>query len=144
MSMSKILAAFAALSQCLVTPSELLEANIITNLSQLPRDVNGRLADNWFLFLDTPNCKNAFNDANIISNAKLRKFAAMSKNVSDVFHPDSLSTCNAVSLAIGTNPTFFQHLLPRSKLEIFDEFVNVDEIVPWITGMYHSALCFEN
>jgi hypothetical protein len=136
--MFKILAVFAALSQCLVTPSVIVEKDIIKNITQLPLDGNGRLADNWFLILDTPECKAAFKDASTISNFRLRRFAAMSRSVSNLFYPDSVSKCTAVSIIVGTNPTFFKHLLEGSKLEIFDKEIDVDSLVAWIVGMYQK------
>jgi hypothetical protein len=135
MSFCKILAVFAALSQYLFISSAVIEKDVITDLTQLTLDDNGRLADNWFLFLDTPECKDAFSDASIISNFKLRRVAAVSKNAWKVFYPDSLSKCSVVSLVVGTSPTFFKHLLEGSKLEILDEVVDAESVAAWIVGM---------
>lgn len=134
--MFKFLAVFAALSQCLVTPSTVLEKDVITDLALLPLDGNGRLAENWFLFLDTPECKAAFSEASILTNTRLRRIAAVSSNASRLFYPDSLSKCSAVSIAVGTNPTFFKHLLESSKLEILEEDIDVETVAAWIVGIY--------
>jgi hypothetical protein len=133
--MFKILAVFAALSQYPVISSLVVEKDVITDLTQLSLDGNGRLEDNWFLFLDTPECKAAFTDASIISNFKLRRVAAVSKNAFKEFYPDSLSKCSVVSIVVGTSPTFFKHLLEGSKLEILDEVIDAQSVAAWIIGM---------
>lgn len=134
--MFKFLAVFAALSQCLATPSTVFEEDVITDLALLPLDGNGRLADNWFLFLDTPECKAAFSEASILSIVRLRRIAAVSRNASRLFYPDSLTNCSAVSIGVGTNPTFFKHLLGENKLEILEEDIDVESVAAWITGIY--------
>lgn len=120
---------FASIYQ--VADCEHLELATINIVEDLPLDSNGRLADNWLLVLDTPDCKEIFTKEWLRANPSFRNIAAYSKNLSKTFK-GSGSTCNAVALSVGTKSDLILHPLEKNKIELSG--TGDEDIVKWIHG----------
>lgn len=116
-----------------VPPDSLL----IDDLAKLPLDSNGRLGNNWFLYQDTPDCKNAFKTVELEMGSDFRQIAACSSSIIEIFFGDAKANCSAISFIKGTNPDLFTHVLPSHLLIAAD--VNIeDDVTAWVIGMTHS------
>lgn len=124
-----VLLSFALIYQ--VADCENLELATINIVEDLPLDSNGRLADNWLIVLDTPECKEIFSKAWLRTNPSFRNIAAYSKNLSKTFK-GSESICNAVALTAGTKSNLIPHPLEEKKIEL--SATNDEDIVKWIHG----------
>ena len=124
-----VLLSFASIYQ--VADCAHLELATINIVEDLPLDSNGRLADNWLIVLDTPECKKIFSEAWLRANPSFRNIAAYSKNLSKTFK-GSESTCNAVALTAGTKSNLIPHPLEKNKIEL--SVTGEEDIVKWIHG----------
>lgn len=107
-----------------------IEFATINVIEELPLDSNRRLADNWLLVLDTPECKEAFTAALKIKPV-LRNVGTYSKNLAKSFKT-SQSTCNAITLTVGTKFDLLYHPLEKNKIELSKD--GDDVIEGWLHG----------
>lgn len=127
-------AIFTILSQCQTVSSNVHGPADITDLKELPQDENKRLAHNWILYLNTPECREKFHDARAMMKTRLIKMATYPKELSDQIFPDSTSTCNAVSLKIGMSPSLLLYPLERNKIDLPDGEDDSQRITDFVQG----------
>ena len=136
-------AILATISQYRSVSSNIYEPAVITNLNQLPVDENKRLADNWILFLNTPECKEKFHDARAMLKSRLIKMATYPKEIAEQLFPDSTTSCNAVSLKIGMSPSLLLYPLETCKIDLPDGEDDTERITNFVRGKENSGiLCF--
>ena len=129
--------ALVIMTQILCGHSTLLpsyEQPVIDDFSKLPLDSNGRLADNWLLYQDTPQCKVAFAEAFSREDVSGRQIAPCSINIIEVFFAgQGTFTCSAVTLTMGTSQDLISHTLPRNMFSTPNGIIK-DDITSWIHG----------
>ena len=108
-----------------------VEFATINVIEDLPLDGNRRLADNWLLLLDTPECKEEFTKGLQKVNTVLRNVGTYSKNLAKSFKT-SESTCNAITLTVGTKFDLLYHPLEKNKIELSKD--GDDDVEGWING----------
>jgi hypothetical protein len=108
-----------------------VEFATINVIEELPLDSNRRLADNWLLLLDTPECKEAFTTRLLKIKPVLRNVGTYSKNLAKSFKT-SESTCNAITLTVGTKFDLLYHPLEKNKIELSKD--GDDDMEGWLHG----------
>jgi hypothetical protein len=127
-------------SLCLLLTTHQIEGSfeflgsVVVDLSNLPLDSNNRLAENWLLFLDNPQCQNSVGNAWLESMSTHRNVAAYTSEISDSFFGDSRTVCNAVCLVKGTSVDLLQYALPDNMITISDGEDSDQLIFDWILG----------
>ena len=98
------------------------ETFLLKSLSELPLDENGRLQDNWLLYLDNPLCKQLAEDAWEKVEPAHRRVASVTSELALIYFPDedptTISHCSSIVLYKGMRSDYVQHVLPKDKLII--------------------------
>ena len=132
MKFNDAFALLSLLSLSQVATCKNVEFATINVIEDLPLDSNRRLADNWLLLLDTPECREAFTKGLLKDMPVLRNIGTYSKNLAKSFET-SKSTCNAITLTVGTKFDLLYHPLEKNKIELSKD--GDDDVEGWIQGI---------